>query len=211
MLLCAGAMVLAPVFAGCAASGVAPPGTARVTYEIRHHRPTAQGPVLEFAAQHEFSGDWRSWTDVTTATDDEVHNRAGPQSAVYENGTISFDGLPPEPVGDPGEPFNPGPLFNLEHSVVSDDERLLADETTSQELLALRDRVAERLGLAPDSLRATRVEELGVCDKAAHGCPTGVLTEVTTAVLRRADALPLHVTRLDNGILSSELEVSSLE
>lgn len=201
--LCA-AFVVATGAGGCVS--VADRATSvTVTYEVRNHGP---GGELELSEQHEFSGHWTSWTDVTLAGG---NIGAGPQETVYKDGLLSSDGQPPHRVGDPHDSFNPGPLFNREHGELSGDEQLTDDDVTSPQLRRLRDRVAGRLGLEPEALRAMRVEESGVCDKTLPNCVNGVLTEVTTAVVRRDDAVPLYVRRLDNGIVNAEMEVTSIE
>lgn len=198
------ALVLVAAAGGCAS--VADPALSiTATYEVRNHRP---GGALELTEQHEFSGHWTSWSETTSA---EGNIGAGPQTTVYKDGLLSSDGTPPHRVGDPHDPFSPGPLFNREHGALSGDERLIADDATSPELRRLRDRVAARLGLEPETLQAMRVEESGVCDKTLPNCANGVLTEVTTAVVRRGDAVPLYVSRLDNGTLNAEMEVTSIE
>lgn len=202
----------APWLAGCASKAEAARAEpVHVTYEVRNYRPTPEGPVLQFTGHYEFSGTWTSWSEVATSTRDEYGD--GPPASgpdVYKDGVLSWGDYDVDRVAEPGEPFNPGPLFNLEHGAVSDDEHLLADDTTSQDLRELRERVAARFGVAAETLRATRVEESGVCGRSDSGCSDGVLTEVTTAVVRSGDAVPLYVRQLDNGMLNSEMEVSSV-
>ncbi len=169
----------------------APPFVAE--YEIRRVEYDADGIARKTREQHSFSGSWSSWRD------------SGPQALRFEAGTLTRG----EPARDTttvnATQYSPNDLFNVGHVAIGDGETIVHH---NEDLAALRQRVAARLGLDASSLRAHTVLETGVCIQSQPACPTGGLRLRTTTVYDPTTRAPLYVVQQANGVTTGVMRVT---